>query len=464
MPETLLDLHYVLSSVRQLADASGNIVQSYTYAPFGELLAAQGTRPSALQYTGEQTDLDTGLVYLRARWYDSATGRFTTRDPFPGFAALPQTLHPYVYVNNNPVNLTDPSGKFVFVLLAAVLGGIIGGVSYYTLQAIINADPCLGVQWHWQEALFWGGAGGVIGGLIGAAAYGGWWLGVKAISWGGGGATARACADGDCTNEIRTGIDWLQKLVGDCSFSADTLVATEEGEQSISTLEIGDHVLAFDQSLNMVGPYTVTAILVHEDPIIEYVTINGERITTTPEHPFYTQVWGWLPASALWVGAQVRRADDSYGVVENIEIVQRPQTMYNLTVAQAHTFFVGEQKLLVHNACWVNFQQLGGFARDVLTKYYHLNSQIGELSLRATRLADGSIQIQVIKAGVKTGEITKNVIEGVRTLLSSDPNGAIVRARAIITTFSSDPNYAKQVQEAKLLLEAFTNGNYSITK
>jgi hypothetical protein len=78
--------------------------------------------------------------------------------------------------------------------LAAILGGIIGGVSYYTLQAVLNADPCLGVQWHWQEALFWGGSGGVIGGLIGAAAYGGWQLGAKTIAWlraiflGGGGA------------------------------------------------------------------------------------------------------------------------------------------------------------------------------------------------------------------------------------------------------------------------------------
>jgi RHS repeat-associated protein len=191
MPETLLDLHDVLGSVRQLSDASGNIVQSYTYAPFGELLAAQGTRSSALQYSGEQKDVDTGLVYLRARWYDSATGRFTTRDPFPGFVALPQTLHPYVYVNNNPVNLTDPSGKIAFLplLVVAVLGGIIGGVSYYTLQAILNADPCLGLQWHWQEALFWTGVGGGLGGLIGTGIYGGWWIGAHLGWWGIGAGT-----------------------------------------------------------------------------------------------------------------------------------------------------------------------------------------------------------------------------------------------------------------------------------
>jgi RHS repeat-associated protein len=82
-----------LGSVRQLSDAQGNIVQRYDYSPFGEVFAAEGQRPSALRYIGEQTDIDTGLVYLRARWYDPATGRFTTRDPFRGLAGYPQTQH-----------------------------------------------------------------------------------------------------------------------------------------------------------------------------------------------------------------------------------------------------------------------------------------------------------------------------------------------------------------------------------
>ncbi len=107
------DLADGLGSVRQLVDAQGNVVQSYTYSPFGELIAAQGNRSSALRYTGEQSDDDTGLVYLRARWYDPSTGRFTTRDPFQGLAGYPQTQHAYVYSLNNPINVTDPSGEFV---------------------------------------------------------------------------------------------------------------------------------------------------------------------------------------------------------------------------------------------------------------------------------------------------------------------------------------------------------------
>ena len=61
---------------------------------------------------------------MRARWYDPATGRFTTPDPFPGFAALPQTQHPYVYAANNPVNLTDPSGEIIpLIALPLIIGG-----------------------------------------------------------------------------------------------------------------------------------------------------------------------------------------------------------------------------------------------------------------------------------------------------------------------------------------------------
>jgi RHS repeat-associated protein len=144
MQETPLDLRDGLGRVRQLADASGAIVQSYTYAPFGELLAAQGTRSSALQYTGEQKDVDTGLVYLRARWYDSATGRFTSRDPFQGFVGLPQTQHPYVYALNNPVNHTDPSGEFVDTIWDIFMVGLdvfflLSDGIYYLLNPC--ADP-----------------------------------------------------------------------------------------------------------------------------------------------------------------------------------------------------------------------------------------------------------------------------------------------------------------------------------
>jgi hypothetical protein len=58
-----------------------------------------------------------------------------------------------------------------------------------------------------------------------------------------------------------------------------------------------------------------------------------------------------LPAAALQVGDEIRNADWATGTVEAIEFVAKPQTMYNFTVATAHTYFVGEGRWLVHNSC-----------------------------------------------------------------------------------------------------------------
>jgi RHS repeat-associated protein len=61
--------------------------------------------------SGEQYDSDLGLYYLRARYYNPATGRFLSRDPEDGIPTDPATLHKYVYASGDPVNLADPSGR-----------------------------------------------------------------------------------------------------------------------------------------------------------------------------------------------------------------------------------------------------------------------------------------------------------------------------------------------------------------
>ena len=75
---------------------------------------------------------------------------------------------------------------------------------------------------------------------------------------------------------------------------------------------------------------------------MQLLTIDGETIVTTPNHPFYTIAEAWIPAGQLQFGDLVRRADSSYGMVEAITFVYQPQPMYNLTVASAHTCFVGD--------------------------------------------------------------------------------------------------------------------------
>ena len=60
-------------------------------------------------FLGEFTDAS-GLVHLRARNLDTATGRFITTDPYSGDVALPLSLHDYAYAHNDPINLQDPTG------------------------------------------------------------------------------------------------------------------------------------------------------------------------------------------------------------------------------------------------------------------------------------------------------------------------------------------------------------------
>ncbi|MEQ8675600.1 MAG: polymorphic toxin-type HINT domain-containing protein [Aggregatilineales bacterium] len=132
---------------------------------------------------------------------------------------------------------------------------------------------------------------------------------------------------------------------GECSFTPDTEVATEDGSTPISELEIGDEVLAYNEETGEVNSYTVTAIHIHTDDKIAYLTINDELIITTPDHPFYSEDRGWLGAGELEIGEPIRTSDGSTGAVTSLEVVTEPQDMWNLTVDEAHTFFVGDGEL-----------------------------------------------------------------------------------------------------------------------
>jgi RHS repeat-associated protein len=108
-----------------LADGLGSVrmemveddVESVTtYGPYGNLLAQTGNdEPIAgtnYGYTGEQHDASTGLLYLRARYYNPALRSFMGRDPWSGNVKRPQSMNGWGYVDSNPVNLIDPSGLF----------------------------------------------------------------------------------------------------------------------------------------------------------------------------------------------------------------------------------------------------------------------------------------------------------------------------------------------------------------
>jgi RHS repeat-associated protein len=101
-----------LGSTRALSDGGGNLIDTYSYQAFGELLNSSGGSENNYLFAGEQFDPVLGDYYNRARYYDPQTGRFTKRDDYEGKLEEPVTLHKYLYANANPVSFIDPLGLF----------------------------------------------------------------------------------------------------------------------------------------------------------------------------------------------------------------------------------------------------------------------------------------------------------------------------------------------------------------
>jgi len=112
-----------LGSTRLAVDPNGAVVGTLGYDPYGAQATSGAT--SIFGFTGQQSDPESALLYLRARMYDPATGVFLQRDPFPFDINNSVTLNRYSYVGDNPVNAVDPSGKFG-------LPDLLTGLRWYT--------------------------------------------------------------------------------------------------------------------------------------------------------------------------------------------------------------------------------------------------------------------------------------------------------------------------------------------
>lgn len=104
-------------SVTCLVDLkTGAPAETYRYSAFGEMQGfdsiGQSIEKSMLDnpwnFSGKRYDVETGLIYFGARFYDPSLGRWMTPDP-AGFIDGPNR---FAYVNNNPVNGIDPHGLF----------------------------------------------------------------------------------------------------------------------------------------------------------------------------------------------------------------------------------------------------------------------------------------------------------------------------------------------------------------
>jgi len=136
------------------------------------------------------------------------------------------------------------------------------------------------------------------------------------------------------------------------SFSAGTLVHTEEGLKPIEKIKIGEKVLSMDENTGKTSYQLVTDLIQGEGQyrLVEITLDSGKSIEATADHPFYIKGKGWNSASSLKVGQVLELHNGTTVVVEEVLTRVRRDLVYNLTVANTHNYFVGEDGVLVHNA------------------------------------------------------------------------------------------------------------------
>lgn len=104
--------HYdEMGNTNFLTDDSGTVISSYIYSPYGEILNSSVNIDTPFSWQGKfgvMKEGDSGLYYMRARYYDCTSARFLSRDP--ASSTDPMEINPYQYATDNPITYTDPLG------------------------------------------------------------------------------------------------------------------------------------------------------------------------------------------------------------------------------------------------------------------------------------------------------------------------------------------------------------------
>lgn len=251
---------------------------------------------------------------------------------------------------NNPVNRTDENGTWSLPNWAKIA---IGTAVIATAAALTIATAGTGT------ALACFAVGALKGSVIGAAtgAIGGAVTSVVSNrittgSWEGSmSAAMNGAADGFMSGSISGFIGG--GLSSNVCFVAGTAVLTAAGKVVIEEIEAGDYVWASDPETGEVALKRVVQTFVNEADELIHVNVGEEEIICTREHPFYSPEKGWMAACDLRAGDILVTVDGEYVIVEKVqhEILESPVTVYNFEVEDFHTYYVGENTVLVHNLC-----------------------------------------------------------------------------------------------------------------
>ena len=355
-----------------LLDSAGKELNTYTYDIWGNPETEKEQVPNIFRYSGEYWDSETGLQYLRARWYDPSQGRFMSEDMYAGNLTNPLSMNRYSYVENNPLIYSDPSGNYCVsvdgkyahtgqcadqsnadyymddrIVMAYILPYMSAGVvkGFYNNKAQIEY---LSPKEQTRQT-FWE--------TYSKAEFNKMQLELPLTD-------AEYMFATVTNNSLSTkGLPKFSaknkpsvkvgKNSGCNCFTAGTKVQTDDGEKNIEDIEVGDLVLAKDEN-NPDGELAykeVTNLYRNQRDDIVKLNVGEQIIETTDNHPFWVEGKGWVFADELQVGDELQRADGSNLTIDKVEFVKldEPITVYNFTVADYHTYYVTDLGIWVHN-------------------------------------------------------------------------------------------------------------------
>ncbi|WP_081992267.1 RHS repeat-associated core domain-containing protein [Collimonas arenae] len=347
----------------QATDKQGNVVWSANYNVFGQAAittpVATADKPtiiSNLRLPGQIEDAETGLYYNYRRYYDPSTGRYITQDPI----GLAGGDNQYRYADANPANLSDPTGE---------------------------CPMCAAYAWCVAECMLEDVAANAITGECNNF-----------------GKSAKSCALSCLVGPFGRLGKWFKRgeeaACAINSFPSDTLVHVKPANANrlsaqqaksnvrpINKIQVGDQVLAFSESKSKGANPKLDSRLSYEkvtnvfvsnksQTLVHIFLDSGESITATEGHPFKTTD-GWRDAILLKKGGRLLLMGDggdsdakSLAIITDVQSEQKVLPVFNIEVANAHTYFVGVDGELVHNAhghhCFPKY--LGGAVKQKLTK------------------------------------------------------------------------------------------------
>uniref|UniRef100_UPI0003B4E2F3 Hedgehog/intein hint domain-containing protein n=1 Tax=Butyrivibrio sp. AE3009 TaxID=1280666 RepID=UPI0003B4E2F3 len=142
-------------------------------------------------------------------------------------------------------------------------------------------------------------------------------------------------------------------IEGISCFVAGTVISTDEGLVPIEDIKAGEYVLSEDPETGDVVYKRVLETYINETTELIHLNIDGEEIVTTPTHPFYVKGKGFIEAGNLNVGETLvdSEGNELHLRIKRWEHLQNTVPVYNFAVEDYHTYFVGDNEVLVHNMC-----------------------------------------------------------------------------------------------------------------